>query len=82
MMKRSSRFKYDQSIELGNRGFSVWAHGKDRKFVYRLEINAAGVAVYSGTRGKKLIANLNWEKLVEKWPSPSPGDVQRPPSET
>ena len=65
-MKRSSYLIYDEIIALGKRGLTIWAYGKNRKFVCRLEINAAGMAVFSGTKGKKRIANASWERLVEK----------------
>ena len=66
MKRRTSYLQYDQRIELGKRGFRVWAYGKDRRFACRLEVNSAGVALYSGTKGKKRIANLSWEQLVER----------------
>ena len=65
-MKRSSYLKYDEVVELGKRGLTIWAYGKTRKFVCRLEINAAGVAVFSGVKGKKRIANVSLEQLVGK----------------
>ena len=65
-MKRSSYLKYDEVIELGKRGLKIWAYGKTKRFVCRLEINATGVAVFSGGKGKKRIANVSWERFVEK----------------
>lgn len=65
-MKRSSYLKYDETVELGKRGLTIWAYGRNKKFVCRLEINATGVAVFSGATGKKRIANASWERLVEK----------------
>ncbi len=65
-MKRSSYLKYDETVELRKRGLTIWAYGKNNKFVCRIEINAAGMAVFSGTKGKKRIANASWEGLVEK----------------
>jgi hypothetical protein len=35
-------------------------------FVCRVEINAAGLAVYGGTKGGKRIADVSWERLVHK----------------
>lgn len=64
-MKHSSYLKYDETIELGKRGLTIWAYGK-KKFVCRLEINAAGLAAFSGSTGRKQIANATWEQLVEK----------------
>ena len=65
-MKRSSYLKYDETVELGKRGLTIWAYGKNQKFVCRLEINATGVAAFSGATGRKRIANASWERLVEK----------------
>jgi hypothetical protein len=65
-MKRSSYLKYDEVVELGKRGLKIWAYGKTRRFVCRLEINATGVAVFSGVKGKKRIANMGWEGFVER----------------
>lgn len=65
-MKRSSYLKYDETVELGKRGLTIWAYGKNKKFVCRLEINATGVAVFSGATGKMRIANASWERLVDK----------------
>lgn len=44
----------------------VWGYGRKKQFVCRLEVNAAGVAVYTGTKGKKKLANVSWEKFVER----------------
>jgi hypothetical protein len=65
-MKRSSYLKYDETVELGRRGLTVWAYGKKRKFACRVEINAAGMAVFAGSKGRKKLANVTWEKLVER----------------
>lgn len=65
-MKRSSYLKYDEVVELGVRGLKIWAYGRKKNFVCRLEINATGIAVYSGVKGKKKVANVDWERLVER----------------
>ena len=65
-MKRSSYLKHDDVIELGKRGIQIWCYGKTRRYVCRLEVNAAGLAVYTGKTGKKLIADVSWERLIEK----------------
>jgi hypothetical protein len=65
-MKRSSYLLYDEIVPLGKRGLRIWAYGKTKKFVCRLEINATGMAIYSGTKGTKRIANVSWERLVEE----------------
>ncbi len=65
-VKRSSYLKYDEIVPLGLRGLKVWAYGKKGKFVCRIEVNATGMAVYSGVKGRKKVANVNWERLIEK----------------
>jgi len=65
-MKRSSYIKYDEVVALGKRGLKIWAYGRTGRFVCRLEINATGLAAYSGTKGRKLIANVSWERLVQE----------------
>ena len=65
-MKRSSYLKYDEITPLGKKGLKIWAYDANEKFACRLEINATGMAVFSGTKGGKKIANLSWEKLVKR----------------
>lgn len=65
-MKRSSYVQYDEAIELGKKPLYVWGYGKSGKFVCRLEINAAGIAVYAGKKGGQRLADLGWEPLVKK----------------
>jgi hypothetical protein len=67
--KRSSYLQLDQEISLDKTGLRVWGYDQNEKFVCRLEINHAGVAVYAGT-GQKLVANIGWEALVEKLAKP------------
>lgn len=63
-MKRTSYLKYEQYVELGKGPLKIWAYGKKGDFVCRLEITAAGLAAYAGTKGQKLIANVTWERLI------------------
>jgi hypothetical protein len=65
-MKRSSYLKYDEVVQLGKRGLTVWGYGKTGKFVCRVEVNGAGIAVFTGAKGKLKLANVSWEKLVER----------------
>jgi hypothetical protein len=64
-MKRTSYLKHDEEVELGKRGLTVWGYGRNKRFVCRLEINAAGVAVYTGSKGRKKLTNASWEKFVQ-----------------
>lgn len=66
-MKRSSAMQYDGYVDLGvNPPVRVWGYGKKGKFVCRVELNGAGIAVFSGTKGRKQLANVTWEKLVAR----------------
>jgi hypothetical protein len=69
-MKRSSYLKHDEVIELGKRGLTIWGYSTKGRFVCRVEINAAGLTLYSGTKGRKRIANASWENLVKKLSKP------------
>jgi hypothetical protein len=66
MKRRSSYLIHDEEIQLGVRGLTVWGYSQKRKFVCRLWVNSAGLAIYSGTKGKKRIANVTWEALVSR----------------
>ncbi len=66
-MKRSSYLKYDETVELGKRGLTIWAYGRTGRYVCRVEINAAGIKVSSGKRGGKCLANVSWESFVKNF---------------
>jgi hypothetical protein len=65
-LKRSSSLLVRDSIPLG-KGPAVMVRGYDPsgKFVCRLEISNAGIAVFAGEKGKKPLRNVTWERLVE-----------------
>ena len=65
-MKRTSYMQYTEEVELGKRGLTVWGYGMDKKFICRLEVNAAGIALYAGSKGRKKVTNVGWERLVDK----------------
>jgi len=52
------------SIEIGKRPIYVWGYSKSGEFVCRWEINAAGIAVFAGKKGRKKLEDLSWERLV------------------
>lgn len=62
--QRSSYLKVNQTVELAQTGITVWGYSTEEEFVCRLEINAAGVGVY--TKGGKEICNLPWEKFLAR----------------
>ncbi len=58
-------------MELGvGPSLQVWGYDKKGKYVCRVEMNGAGLAVYSGTKGLRRIANVTWEQLVERLKKP------------
>jgi len=62
MTKRTGFLQIDE-IPLSKVGVAIRAYGKKKNYVGRVEINHAGLAAYTGPKGKKCIANLSWEKL-------------------
>jgi hypothetical protein len=71
-VKRSSTMQYPGYIDLGvGPSVRVRGYNKKGKFVCRVELNTAGLAVYTGTKGLKRIANVTWEKLVERLTKPA-----------
>ncbi len=66
--KRQYRSSYLEArwLELGKRPLIIRGYSKSGDFVCRLEINSAGVAIYSGERGGKQLGNHSWEGLVER----------------
>ena len=60
-MKRSAYLQYDEMIEIGKRGLTVWGYGRNRKYACRLEINATGITVF---KGGKRVANKTWEAFI------------------
>ena len=53
-------------VELGKKPIYVFGYSKSDDFVCRLEINAAGIAVYAGAKGTKKLCNHTWEGFVDK----------------
>jgi hypothetical protein len=58
--------QYAEYVELGFAPVRVWGYDKEGKYVCRVEVNAAGLAVYTGSKGLKRVANATWEQLVER----------------
>lgn len=65
-MKRSSYLRVDQIIPVDKAGLRVWGYGPKGRFVCRLEINAAGIEIFTGEKGGHRLAKANWERLIEK----------------
>ena len=64
--KRTSYMQYKADVKLEIKPVCVWGYDRAGKFVCRIMINRAGLALYSGTKGTKQLADVTWEKLVER----------------
>jgi len=56
----------NETVELTLRGITVWAYTKRGKFLGRVELNRAGLAVFVGRKGNKCLGNMSWEGLFER----------------
>lgn len=73
-MKRQERkawFAYEGYVELGvgkSRAstLNVWGYEKGEDFTCRLEISRAGIAVYTGRKGNKLLDDFSWKGFIER----------------
>jgi hypothetical protein len=65
MNKRTSYISAED-LPLAKKPLLISGYDKKEKFVCRLEINAAGVAVYIGEKGNTELCDLSWEALVEQ----------------
>ena len=64
-LKRSS-YLSARDIRLAIRPVKIWGYGRSQNFVCRLEINAAGIAVFTGERGGENLCNDSWENFVKR----------------
>jgi hypothetical protein len=64
-LKRSS-YLSARDIRLAIRPVKIWGYGKSENFVCRVEINAAGIAVFTGVKGGQKLCNDSWEKFVKR----------------
>jgi hypothetical protein len=51
-------------IPLGKKPVWITGYSTAGDFVCRLEVNSSGIAVYTGTKGKKKLRDLNWEEFI------------------
>jgi hypothetical protein len=66
MKKRSSYMRYNAFVELKRTPLFVSGYNKAGNFVCRIGMSSAGLAVYAGTTGNKLLADVTWETLVKR----------------
>jgi hypothetical protein len=66
-MKHRKSYLYfdDYWIELRRKPICVYGYSKRNKYVCRLDINSAGIAVHAGKKGGRILINVNWERLVK-----------------
>lgn len=66
MKRRSSYLMHAEEVALGVKGLTVWGYSPKGKFICRLWVNSAGLAVYAGEKGNKTLLNVTWEGLVRQ----------------
>lgn len=64
--KRTGYLRLHEEIELTKVGLTVWAYNKRGSHLGRIEINRAGVAVYTGPTGRQLLGDMKWEQFFEE----------------
>ncbi|MDX2187113.1 MAG: hypothetical protein SFV32_09275 [Opitutaceae bacterium] len=64
--KSRSYLQVHETIELTQRGLTVWAYTKRGKYLGRVEINNAGLAAYTGKKGNKKLGNMSWETFFDR----------------
>ena len=63
--KSKSYLRLHEEIKLSLRGLTVMAYTKRNRYLGRVEINAAGLAAYTGRKGGVKLGNMPWEKFFE-----------------
>jgi hypothetical protein len=58
--------RYDATTEIGRTPVTVWGYNKKGRFVCRIQLNSAGIEVKAGRFGNRNIADVTWEKLIER----------------
>jgi hypothetical protein len=58
--RRRTSYISAKDLPLSNKALKIWGYSKDKKFVCRLEVSAAGVAVFVGEKGKEPNAFLQY----------------------
>ncbi len=53
-----------EEVALTRTGLTIWAYSGRGKYLGRVEINRAGLAAYTGRKGKKLLGNMRWERSI------------------
>jgi len=65
-MKRRTSYVSAVDLPLANKPLKISGYDKEEKFVCRLEVSAAGVAVFIGEKGNTKVCDLSWEEFVDQ----------------
>ncbi len=63
--KSKSYLRLHEEVKLSLSGITVWAYTKRNRYLGRVEINAAGLAAYSGRKGGLKLGNMRWEQFFD-----------------
>ncbi len=66
MKQRRGYLRLYEEVALTRTGPTIWAYNGRGKYLGRVEINRAGLAAYTGRKGKKLLGNMRWERLFTR----------------
>lgn len=64
--KKYTSYLKIKELPLTDKDPVIWAYGKNKQFLGRLEISRAGLAAFTGTRGGKRIFNDSWRQFFER----------------
>lgn len=64
--KSKSYLWINEGIELTRRGFSVYAYTRRNKYLGRVEVSQAGIAVHTGRKGGKQLLDQSWATFFEE----------------
>ena len=64
--KSRSYLQVHETVELTLRGLTVWAYTKRGRFLGRVEINQAGLAAFTGRKGRKRLGDMRWEIFFDR----------------
>jgi hypothetical protein len=59
------RPQFGVPVPVGKKPVWITGYSKSDEFVCRLEISAAGIAVFTGRKGRKSLGDWTWEKFVQ-----------------
>jgi hypothetical protein len=63
--RRSCLITLPERMTVQREPVKIWARAGSGKFVCRLEISNAGIAIYGGDLGRTKLGDATWEELVK-----------------